>query len=149
MSRIIAAAVVLISSGTLAVVYAQALGESTVKQPNEIEWKAPAVAPGPSTAVLVGDPSKAGVYVTRLKLPAGMKLQPHTHPDEWRTAVVLAGTLYYGYGEQWDDGKLKAYPAGTFFTEPKNTPHFVSAKDGEVIVQITGMGPTGTVPVAK
>jgi quercetin dioxygenase-like cupin family protein len=125
------------------------VGQSAVKLPNEIEWKAPAVVPGPSTAVLVGDPSKQGVYVSRLKLPAGTKLPPHTHPDEWRTAVVLSGTLYYGYGEQWDDGKLKAYPAGTFFTEPKGTPHFVWAKDGEVIVQITGMGPTGTVPIAK
>jgi hypothetical protein len=26
----------------------------------------------------------------------------------------------------------------------KKTPHFVWAKDGEVIIQTTGMGPTGT-----
>ena len=31
-----------------------------------------------------------------------------------------------------------------FYSEPKDTPHFVWAKDVEVIVQITGMGPTGT-----
>jgi len=35
---------------------------------------------------------------------------PHWHPDEWRTAVVLSGTLYFGVGEQWDESKLKAYP---------------------------------------
>jgi hypothetical protein len=23
---------------------------------------------------------------------------PHWHPDEWRTAVVLSGTLYFGIG---------------------------------------------------
>jgi hypothetical protein len=58
--------------------------------------------------------------------------------------VVLSGTIYFGLGETWDDSKLKAFPAGTFFSEPKETPHFVWAKDGEVIVQVTGMGPTGT-----
>ena len=35
-----------------------------------------------STAILYGDPSKAGVYVTRTKFPAGFKLMPPTHPDE-------------------------------------------------------------------
>ena len=42
---------------------------------------------------------------------------PHWHPDEWLTAMVLSGTLYFGVGEQWDESKLKAYPAGTFYSE--------------------------------
>jgi hypothetical protein len=50
-------------------------------------------------------------------------------------------TLYFGVGEQWDESKLRAYPAGTFYSEPSKTPHFVWAKDGEVIIQTTGMGP--------
>jgi hypothetical protein len=41
------------------------------------------------------------------------------------------------------ESKLTPYPAGTFFSEPKGTPDFVWAKDGEVIVQFTAMGPTG------
>ena len=69
---------------------------------------------------------------------------PHTHPDEWRTAVVLSGTIYFGLGDKWDEAKLQPRPAGTFFTEAKGAPHFIWAKDGEVIVQITGMGPSGT-----
>ena len=48
-----------------------------VKLPNEIEFKAP-VNPGVQTAVLYGDPSKEGVYVARNKLPAGLKIMPHT-----------------------------------------------------------------------
>ena len=51
-----------------------------------------------------------------------MKVMPHWHPDEWRTAVVLSGTLYFGVGEQWDENKVKAYPAGTFYSEPPRTP---------------------------
>jgi quercetin dioxygenase-like cupin family protein len=128
---------------------AQSAGESIVKLPNEIVWKAPPVSPGPETAVIYGDASKPGVYVTRMRFPAGLKIMPHWHPDEWRTVVVLSGTNYFGLGEQWDESKLRAYPAGTFFSEPKNTPHFVWARDGEVIIQITAMGPTGTTRVPQ
>jgi quercetin dioxygenase-like cupin family protein len=74
---------------------------------------------------------------------------PRWHPDEWRTAVVLSGTLYFGVGEQWDESGLKAYPAGTFYSEPPKTPHYVWAKDGEVIIQTTRMGPTGTTTIPQ
>jgi quercetin dioxygenase-like cupin family protein len=126
---------------------AQDAGESVVKLPHQIEWKAPPVGFGPSTAILYGDPTQPGVYVTRVKIPAGFKLIPHTHPDAWRTAVVLSGTLYFGIGSNWDESKLKAYPAGTFFSEPKGTPHFAWAKDGETIVQVTAMGPSGSAAI--
>ena len=131
-------------SGIGAGAYAQGAGESVLKLPDQIEWKAPAVSPGPSTAVLFGDPSKPGVYVTRTKFPAGFKLMPHTHPDEWRTIVVLSGTIHFALGDKWDELKLKPRPAGTFFSEAKAAPHFVWAKDGEVVIQVTGMGPSGT-----
>jgi quercetin dioxygenase-like cupin family protein len=121
--------------------------QSGVKLPNEIEFKA-TPATGISSAVLYGDPSKPGVYVVRNKIAAGTKVAPHTHPDAWRTGIVLSGTLYFGTGEVWDDSKLTAYPAGTFYTEPAGTPHFVVAKDGDVILQVTAMGPTGSTPVA-
>ena len=95
--------------------------QPVVKLPNEMEFKAP-LSPGPQSAVLYGDPTKPGVYVQRTKFPPGTKVMPHWHPDEWRTAIVLSGTLYFGVGEQWDESKLKAYPTGTFYSEPpKNT----------------------------
>ena len=134
---------VLLLVSSVASVRAQGPGESLAVMPNDIVWKAPPVSPGPDTAVTYGDPSKPGVYVMRVRFPAGFKLMPHFHPDEWRTGVVLSGNYHFGLGEQWDESKLRAYPAGTFFSEPKGTPHFVWAKDGEVIVQFTAMGPTG------
>ena len=91
--------------------------DSVVKLPSDIQFKAP-VNPGPQTAILYGDPTKAGVYVMRQKIPAGFKVMPHWHPEEWRTAVVLSGTLYFGIGEQWDESKLKTYPTGTFYSKP-------------------------------
>jgi len=44
---------------------------------------------------------------------------------------------------------LKPYPTGTFYSEPPQTPHYIWAKDGEVIIQTTGMGPTGTTSVPQ
>jgi hypothetical protein len=91
------------------------------------------------------DADKQAMLVKRLEDRAQMpkfaeiRELPHFHPDEWRTGVVLSGNYHFGLGEQWDESKLRAYPAGTFFSEPKG----VWAKDGEVIVQFTAMGPTG------
>jgi quercetin dioxygenase-like cupin family protein len=127
----------------VAVAHAQSLGESIAVLPHDIAWKASAASPGLETAVTFGDPAKPGPYVLRVRYPKGYKLMPHFHPDEWRTGIVLSGNYYFGLGEQWDESKLKPYPPGTFFSEPKGTPHFVWAKDGEVIVQVTAMGPTG------
>jgi quercetin dioxygenase-like cupin family protein len=82
-------------SGIPAGAFAQS-AQPVVKLPNEVEFKAP-VSPGPQNAVLYGDPTKPGVYVQRTKLAPGVKVMPHWHPDEWRTAVVLSGTLLFRY----------------------------------------------------
>ncbi|QBR71526.1 hypothetical protein CU048_09835 [Beijerinckiaceae bacterium] len=111
-----------------------------VKLPQDISFTGP--PGGVQIAVLYGDPAKPGLYVLRLKLAPGAKVMPHTHPEEVRTLTVLSGTLYFGLGDQWDESKLTPYPAGTFFSELPSVPHFVAAKDGEVIFQATGIGPT-------
>lgn len=111
------------------------------KLPQEIEFTGP--SDQLQSAVVFGDPTQPGLYVQRFRLPPGLKLPPHWHPDEMRTAVVLSGTLYYAFGERWDEAKLAALPAGSFFYEPPHVPHFAWAKDGEVILQLTAIGPSG------
>jgi hypothetical protein len=69
--------------------------------------------------------------------------------DAVRTVLIVSGTFYFAVGEQWDESKLKAFPAGTLYSEPPRTPHYAWAKDGEVILQVTAIGPTGNVPVAQ
>jgi quercetin dioxygenase-like cupin family protein len=131
----------------LALVAAPARTEENVvvKMPAEIAFKD--VASGmPQIAVLYGDPAKPEFFVVRLKFPAGFKVEPHTHPEGTRTLTVLSGTLYFGFGESFDEAKAKPFPPGTFFTELPTTPHFVWAKDGEVIVQVAGIGPSGFMP---
>lgn len=115
-----------------------------VKLPQDISFKDS--ASGVQISVLYGDPAKPGLYVVRLKLPAGAKIMPHTHPEEVRTLTVLSGTLYIGFGSQYDESKLTPYPAGTFFSELPTVPHFVAAKDGDVIFQAAGIGPSALIP---
>ena len=88
------------------------------------------------------------MYVNRVKFPAGFKVMPHWHAEE-RTVAVLEGTFYMGLGEQWDESKMKGYPAGTFLSEPPKMPHYTWAKDGEVIIQITGIGPAATTQIPQ
>jgi hypothetical protein len=134
--------------GVAAGVNAQDSGGSVVKLPRDIVFKAPA-SPGPETTVLYGNPSQPGVFVMRAKFPAGFKVTPRWRPDEWRTAVVLSGTFYYGLGDRWDESKLVAYPPGTFFSHPSKHTHFAWAKDGEVIIQFTAMGPTNVTRISQ
>ena len=143
-TRSIAAVFVTVASSA----YAQNPSEQVVKLPNEIEFKAPLNPGAPAGASLYGSPTKAGLYVNRVKFAPGFKVMPHFHPDE-RTVVVLSGTLYMGLGEQFDENKVKAYPPGTFLSEPAQMVHYTWAKDGEVIIQITGIGPSGSTQIPQ
>lgn len=133
------------TSAWLAPACAQTVEMSVVKVPQDIVYKG---LPGaPQHVTLFGDSSKPGLYVDRIKFLPGMKVMPHWHPDAVRTVLVMSGTFYFAVGSQWDENKLKAYPAGTLYSEPPRTPHYAWAKDGEVILQVTAIGPTGNVPV--
>jgi uncharacterized RmlC-like cupin family protein len=70
---------------------------------------------GIRTTVVAGDPSQPGSYTIRLSIPANTRIQAHTHRDN-RTAVVVAGTWYFGYGNVAAAAAEKALPAGSFYT---------------------------------
>ena len=98
---------------------------------------------GIETVVLKGDPDKAGVYTIMLRVPAHTKIAAHSHRDD-RVATVISGTWHIGYGEKFDEAKLKALPPGSFYTEPPSVAHFAETGDQAVVVQITGFGPSST-----
>jgi quercetin dioxygenase-like cupin family protein len=114
--------------------------------PEEMAWKSDPNVHGLQTAVLFGDPGKSAPYVQRIAFPANHRIAPHSHPDEARMVTVLSGTLYFAFGTEFDESKLKPLPAGTFFIEPKNTPHYAMTK-GAVVLQLHAIGPSGTVYV--
>jgi len=117
--------------------------------PGEMKFVSNPARPGRASSVLVGDPAKVGVYVMRTKLPANLKIAPHSHSEAWRIATVLSGTLYYGHGDTFDESKLKALGPGSLLVEPKDVPHFAMTKDEEVMLHIVGEGPAATNPVRK
>jgi quercetin dioxygenase-like cupin family protein len=112
-------------------------------QPDALTWVTG--GNGIQTAAVLGDPTKPGTYVTRLRFPKGTRIAPHMHPDE-RVAVVLSGSVLFGYGEVFDEQQLAPMPTGATWTEPPKTPHFAWAKDEDVIIQVVGIGPSGTLP---
>jgi len=120
-------------------------GEASFKAtlPDDIEWKAfAAFPPSVRLAVVVGEPSKPGPYTIRVRVPNGVKLMPHKHPED-RTYTVISGIFYIGLGDQFEADKLQAYPPGAVIVLPGDTPHFHWAKSGEYITQVSAIGPLG------
>ena len=77
-----------------------------------------------------------------LRVPAHTKIAAHSHRDD-RVATVISGTWHIGYGEKFDEAKLKALPSGSFYTEPPGVNHFGLTRE-EVLIQMTGIGPSST-----
>ncbi|HET9627762.1 MAG TPA: cupin domain-containing protein [Kofleriaceae bacterium] len=112
-------------------------------KPEEVVWTDKPGFTGMKFATLAGDPSKPGLYVIRAKFSPGTMTRPHWHPEA-RFVVVLQGTWYAGEGDVFDPAKTVPLKAGSFMSHPPKGHHFDGAKDEEVIVQIVGMGPSGT-----
>ena len=115
----------------------------SIVSPQEIKWgPAPAVLPpGARAAVLFGDPAKEGLFALRLKLPAGYRVPPHTHPVD-EVVTVISGTFSLGMGETADQSSAQPLPAGSFFALPPSTAHYVFIDD-ETVIQISTVGPWG------
>ena len=103
----------------------------------------PSPVEGVESASLIGDQAEAALYVNVGKLAQGVVFPVHTHTDA-RLSTVLSGTMYYGVGEVLEEVEFAAYPAGSVVYTPPNTPHWMEARDGEVIVQESGYGPSET-----
>jgi pimeloyl-ACP methyl ester carboxylesterase/quercetin dioxygenase-like cupin family protein len=95
------------------------------------------------TIVLKGDPDAPGVYTIMLCVPPHTRIAAHSHRDD-RVATVISGTWRIGYGDKFDEAKLKALPPGSYYTEPPGQNHFAETGDEPVLVQITGFGPSST-----
>ena len=112
--------------------------------PSELEWSGD---PGSAErAAIAGSNEEAGLYAYRTRFPKGFRNAPHYHPDD-RVVTVLAGTLQMGYGEHFHEQTMRALPPGSVWTEPAGQPHYVWARDGEVVIQVVGLGPSATTPV--
>lgn len=111
-------------------------------QSDGLKWAAPAAyAPGAQLAVVKGDPSKEGMYVVRLKVPAGFQIAAHTHPND-ENVTVLSGSFNIGTGDKLDQSKGALVKAGGYSYVAKGMTHYAWFTE-ETILQLHGMGPQG------
>jgi quercetin dioxygenase-like cupin family protein len=120
---------------------ADTAADSTMVNSDAVKWgdAPPSVPKGAKLAVLNGDPSKAGPFTMRLKLPAGYKIPPHTHTQS-ENLTVLSGELYLGMGDKLDTSHGHGLKAGGFHYLPGKTPHYAYTK-APTVVQVHGEGP--------
>ncbi len=109
--------------------------------PGKIAWApAPPILPrGAELAVVEGDPSKAGAFTMRLRMPDGYRIPAHFHPVV-EHVTVIQGTFRVGMGDKFDPASLGELPIGTFAALAPGVRHFAQAK-GETVIQLHGVGP--------
>jgi quercetin dioxygenase-like cupin family protein len=114
--------------------------EPVVLQPSDVKWGAvpPGLPKGGQMGVVMGDPTKSGAYVLRLKLPDGYKIPPHWHTMD-ENLTILAGTFVLHMGDTMD-APSHDLKVGAYHFLPAKMHHAAEAK-GETIVQVHGMGP--------
>lgn len=122
--------------------------EFTEVRANDIKWMSNPTLPGSEYAVLLGDPRASGPLVVRVRMPPGVRVLPHTHPES-RTYTVLTGEWKLGFGDTFNEAALRSYPAGSLYRLPKDVAHFQATGAMETIVQIESIGPSDTVFLPK
>jgi hypothetical protein len=116
--------------------------------PDQIKWSAPNDR-GVQTAVVLGDPSKPGLYMVFTKWLAGNHFShPHYHPND-RYITVIKGTWWVGTGTKFDPNNTVPMPAGSFVTHFGKQVHFDGAKDEDAVLLIVGEGPATATPAEE
>ena len=95
---------------------------------------------GAKLAVVKGDPSKAGDFTVRIKMPANYAVPPHHHPGDETVRVTGDGTLSYGMGDKLDRSNVGSLTKGYHVTMAAGMNHYVFTTD-PIELQVTGTGP--------
>jgi quercetin dioxygenase-like cupin family protein len=115
--------------------------------PAQIHWQDIPNAHGAQQAILLGDPTKPGMYVVRVKFPPHIMDLPHRHSMA-RYVTVIEGTWVTGTGDTFNLANAVALKPGSVMLHPANGVHWDGSGGADtVIVQIVGEGPATTTPV--
>lgn len=110
--------------------------------PAELQWSEIASMAAPAQiAVIEGNLSKQEPFTFRLKLPAGYRLLPHTHPA-FERVTVISGTLHFAEGATFDRERTRALPQGGIAIMPPGTPMYGYVEE-DTVIQLHGVGPWG------
>ena len=107
--------------------------------PDQFKWES---RPGSTdqTAILYGDPSKAGMFVQVTKRGPGVWSQPHSHQNE-RFITVLAGTFLIGTGPKFDKNNTVAVGPGGVVHDIPNQMHYDGTGPEGATLEFIAMGP--------
>ncbi|HWE16657.1 MAG TPA: cupin domain-containing protein [Hyphomicrobiaceae bacterium] len=119
----------------------------TFKLPDQIAWKDNPKG-GNRSAVLLGDPAKAGPYAVLLQWLPGNMSRPHHHPND-RFFIVVSGTWWVGSGSTFDPSATVPVPAGSFVTHFAKGVHFDGAKEEQATILVWGEGPATSTPFGE
>jgi hypothetical protein len=118
----------------------------TFTLPDKIEWK---INPnGADNAVVLGDPSKPGLYIVLVRWNAGHMSHPHFHPND-RFITVLSGTWWVGTGTKFDPDATVPMPTGSYVVHYGKQVHYDGAKDGDCVLEVVGEGPATATPAEE
>ena len=118
----------------------------TYQHPDQIKWTGSPT--GAQQAVLLGDPSKPGLYIVLVKWNPHNMSHPHFHPND-RYITVLSGTWWVGSGTKFDPDATVPMPAGSYVVDLAKQPHFDGAKEEAAIIEIVGEGPATITPAEQ
>lgn len=102
----------------------------------------PLLPKGAKSALMVGDPSKAGIFIVRLKFPPNYQIPAHTHPYA-EVITILKGKLGNGMGQKFDAASGEVLNQSDSFVLPAGHAHYAWTTDEEAIVELIATGPWG------
>lgn len=107
----------------------------------QLEWgeAPPPFERGAQAVVLSGDPGKPGLFVLRLKAPAGYKVAAHWHPTD-EQVTLLEGDLTLTMDPHGKGAHEHTFTPGGYVLLPAKMHHAASTRTG-MTVQVSGMGP--------
>lgn len=117
------------------------LDKMEVFAPDTLDWKDEPILPkGAKSALIVGEPTKPGVFIAYLKFPPNYDIPPHTHPFA-EVITVLRGKLGNGMGEKFEKKSDVVLNVGSSFGLPAGHAHYVWTTDEETVVELIATGP--------
>jgi hypothetical protein len=108
-------------------------------RPPELAWRAS--WPGTSMAIVSGDPSRAGAFVFRFRMPDGYWICPHQHPVNAHIRTV-SGMFVVGMGSTLDTANVQRLAPGQDVRLQPGMIHYEGAR-GATEIEVRGTGPWG------
>jgi quercetin dioxygenase-like cupin family protein len=111
----------------------------SIVNPSDLKWTK-SQSGNEAWSIISGDPKEEGsLYVLLDKWVPNHITRPHFHPHD-RFITVLSGTWWVGTGADCDGNTVTPVKPGTLVVDHANQIHCDGTKDGEVMLEIVGMG---------